>query len=78
MARRYPLLTFFMLAYGLAWPFAFAIALFGAPLDTSFAAALGPLLAAIITHRWWEKTDTRFGGMSAGVAPSWHPPYVLD
>ncbi|HUS06130.1 MAG TPA: type II CAAX endopeptidase family protein [Bryobacteraceae bacterium] len=52
MARRYPLLTFFLLAYGFAWPFAFAIALLGAPIETSCAAALGPLVAAIITQRW--------------------------
>ena len=51
MARRYPLLTFFLLAYGLAWPFIFAIALFGARLATSFVAALAPMVAALITHR---------------------------
>ena len=59
MARRYPLLTFFMFAYGLAWPFAFAIA-FGAPLEISFAAALGPLFAAIITHRWSGESGHAF------------------
>jgi membrane protease YdiL (CAAX protease family) len=51
MARRYPLLTFFLLAYGLAWPFAFAIALFGAPVEVSCLAALAPLIAAVVTHR---------------------------
>jgi membrane protease YdiL (CAAX protease family) len=60
MARRFPLLTFFLLAYGLAWPFAFAIALFGAPPETSFAAALGPSVAAIIVHRWSGQSGPAF------------------
>jgi membrane protease YdiL (CAAX protease family) len=60
VARRYPLLTFFVLAYGLSWPFGFAIALFGAPLETSFVAALGPLVAAIITQRWSGESGPAF------------------
>lgn len=60
MARRYPLITFFLLAYALAWPFAFAIACVGAPLETSFAAAFAPLVAAIITHRWSGETGHAF------------------
>jgi membrane protease YdiL (CAAX protease family) len=60
MARRFPLLTFFLLACGLAWPFAIAIALFGAPPETSFAAALGPAVAAIIVHRWSGQSGPAF------------------
>ncbi len=51
MARRYPLLLFFLLAYAFAWPFLFAIALFGAPLETGFAAAFAPMAAARLVHR---------------------------
>ena len=60
MIGRHPLLTFFVLAYGLNWPFAFAIALFGAPLEIPFAAALGPLFAAIMTHRWSGESGPAF------------------
>lgn len=50
MARRRPLVTFFLLAYALSWPFAFAISIFGAPLETSAILAFAPMVAALITH----------------------------
>ena len=63
MAGRYPMLTFFLLAYAFAWPFLFAIALFGAPLETGFIAAFSPTTAAMLVHRW-------AGG--SGPAFRWH------
>lgn len=60
MARRYPLLLFFLLAYAFAWPFLFAMALFGAPLETSYAAGFAPTVAAMLVHRWSGESGPAF------------------